>query len=103
MNEVYGWVVQQSGRYAGEVYPLGRKAVLGSDATCDVVVVDADPRHVELVLGPDYAWSVCPLEKAVVKLDRERVTGASWPIRDGACLELNSAQVIFKCINQDWH
>jgi hypothetical protein len=101
LPEVYGWVVQQSGRYAGQVYPLGQRTILGSDRACDIVVSGAAPRHAELVLQADLSWTVSALDDAELILDGEQVRGASWPVHDGARLGFGSTQVIFKCVGRE--
>jgi serine/threonine-protein kinase len=96
-----GWVVQQSGRYAGQVYPLGRRSVLGGDPGCDIVVSGAAARHAELTLQADLTWTVASLGDAMLMLNGERIHGTPRPIRDGARLDFGSTQVIFKCVGRD--
>jgi len=96
-----GWVVQQSGRYAGQVYPLGRRSVLGGDSGCDIVVSGAEARHAELTLQADLTWTVAPFGDATLMLNGERIRGTPRPIRDGARLDFGSIQVIFKCVGRD--
>lgn len=99
--EVYGWVIQQSGRYAGQVYPLGRRSVLGGDPGCDIVVSGAEARHAELALQADLTWTVTALGDVALMLDGEPIRGAPRPIRDGARLDFGTTQVIFKCVGRD--
>jgi len=96
-----GWVVQQSGRYAGQVYPLGRRSVLGSDSSCDIVVPDAKPRHAELALQADLTWTIVSLGDATLVVNDEQARGTPRTIRDDARLDFGSIQVIFKCVGRD--
>jgi hypothetical protein len=100
-HEVYGWVVQQAGRYAGQVYPLMPRTTLGSDPACDIVVPGAAARHVDLVLDDRGSWTVHVHDDAEIRLDGERAKGSPWPIADGATLDLNSIPVIFKCVARE--
>ena len=86
-----------SGRGGEQIHEFAqREVVLGSDATCDIVVkgTDVSPEHCKLqpVMG---AWKIVDLESDA----GTRVNGAyvnQRPLRSGDVLELGDVRLVFQ-------